>query len=99
MTKSECILFVDNTTLYKTGPKLHDVAKDIQTDINILSYWFKANTLSLNINKTNCMVFGCKGKPILTIDNVAIWIVTSMTFLGITLDDDMRWKEHTATHK
>ena len=77
LTKSECILFADATTLYKTGPKLHDVVKDIQTDINMLSDWFKANMLSLNINKTNCMVFGYKGKPILTTDNIAIPIVTS----------------------
>ena len=56
LTKSECILFADDTNLYKTGPKLHDVAKDIHTNINILSDWFKTNMLSLNINKTNCMV-------------------------------------------
>ena len=37
LTKNECILFADDTTLYKTGPKLHDLVKDIQTDINILS--------------------------------------------------------------
>ena len=29
LIKSECILFVDDMTLYKTGSKLHDVVKDI----------------------------------------------------------------------
>ena len=80
MTKHECILFADDTTLYKTGPKLCDVIKDIQTDIDILWDWFKANMLSFNIKKTNCIIFGSKGKPILTIDNVAMPIVTSTTF-------------------
>ena len=97
LTKSECILFADDTTLYKTGPKLHDVVKDIKSDINTLLDWFKTNTLSLNINKTNCMVFGSKGKPILTFDNITILIVTGVKFLGITVDDNMSWKEHTAT--
>ena len=70
-------------TLYKTGPKLHDVVKDIRTDIIILSDWFKSNILSLNTNKANFMVFGCKGKPSLMIDNIAIPIVTRTKFLGI----------------
>ena len=63
LIKSDCILFVDDTTQYKTGPKLNDVVTDIQTYIIILSDWFKANILSLNVNKTNCMVFGSKGNP------------------------------------
>ena len=46
------------------------------------------------------MVFGYKRKPIIqfiTIDNNTILIVTSEKFLGVTLDDNMSWKEHTAT--
>ena len=46
LTKSEYISFADDTTLYKTGEKLHGVVKEVQTTINILSDWFKANTLS-----------------------------------------------------
>ena len=85
-----------DTTLYKTVPKLNNVVRDIQTDIIILVDWFKANILSLNIKKTNCIVFGSKGKPSLGIDNIAIPIVTSMKFLGIIIDENMSWKEHAA---
>ena len=95
LIKSDCILFADDTTLYKTQPKLNDVVRDIQTDIIILSDWFKANILSLNINKTNCMVLGSKGKASLAIDNIAILIATSAKFSGIIIDENMSWKEHT----
>ena len=61
LINSDCILFVDDTTLYKTGPKLNDVARYIQTDIIILSDWLKTNILSLNIKRNNCMIFGSKG--------------------------------------
>ena len=96
LIKNDCILFADDTTLYKTGPKLNDVVRDIQIDI-IISYWFKANILSLNINKTNCTVFGSKGQPSVATDNIAIVIVTSMKSLGIIIYENMSWKEHTAS--
>ena len=41
--------------------------------------------------------FGSKGKPSLAIDNIAIPIVTSTKFLGIIIDGNMSWKEHTAS--
>ncbi len=67
------------------------------TELSKLSIWFKANKLSLNINKTNYIIFGHKGKNIginIQIDGQKIERVTSTKFLGLQIDENLNWKEH-----
>ena len=61
-------------------------------DLTILLDWFKANQLSLNLNKTTLMHFWPgKRKLIISIDNIAIPQVTSCKFLGVYIDQNMLW--------
>ena len=64
-------------------------------DMNILKDWFRANQLSLNISKTNLMLFWPKGKMmIVTIDGLTILQVHKTRFLGVILDDELSWTSH-----
>src|SRR3984885_14930417 len=64
--------------------------------------WFKANKLSLNLNKTNYILFTSKKKMSfvhehafsISIDNQCINRVTSAKFLGVYIDDQLSWKQH-----
>ena len=87
------------TRLYSTAQKhLDELYDNISFDLNTLSDWFKANKLSLNVNKTNYMIF----KNIKTPDNSKIIKIgteiieqTSIAkFLGIFIDDQLNWKTH-----
>ena len=66
-----------------------------------LSLWFRANKLSLNVQKTNFILFGNKKLPfgdgnfILTIDGTEIERVKSTKFLGVLIDEKLNWIAHT----
>ena len=54
---SSSILFADDTTLYKTHRNLVYLKWCLEDDLCTLSDWFAANKLTLNIDKTVCMLF------------------------------------------
>ena len=57
-------------------------------------YWFATNKLSLNINKTNFMVFGNEFTNVF-ISEFKIERVYSTKFLGVMIDSDLSWKSQT----
>ena len=69
----------------------------IKQDLKTISDWFKANKLTLNLEKTEYMFFGTnpiKAKPILEIDNITLQPVESVKFLGLWLDQNLNWNIH-----
>ena len=84
------------------------VNKDVDELYNIanleliaLSNWLKANKLSLNISKTNFMIFTkcnnfqrlCALRDV-KIDNVSIARVEKCKFLGVIIEEKVCWKSH-----
>ena len=62
-TRLTYILFADDTSCFMEGTDLADMCTQLSTEMNKLSTWFKTNRLSLNVSKTNCMIFGRSDKP------------------------------------
>ena len=60
--------------------------------------WLCINRLSLNISKTNFVVFHAKNKPkspvTILINNKAIDEVEEVKYLGIIIDSKMTFKNH-----
>ena len=62
--------------------------------------WLVANRLSLNVNKTKCMIFHNSQKYIsnfslnLILTHGEIEKVCTFNFLGIILDENIHWKPH-----
>ena len=54
---SKCILFADDTTIFQTSHNLTYLRECIEYDMGCLSDWFRANKLSLNVQKTQFVVF------------------------------------------
>lgn len=48
---SKAILFADDTTLYSSASDITNLYHHVNSDLQILSDWFKANKLSLNVSK------------------------------------------------
>lgn len=64
-----------------------------------LSKWFKLNKLSLNIKKTNYMLFHTNTNQIqkdltISIDGIKIHSVTKTKFLGVIINDTLTWNDH-----
>lgn len=66
-----------------------------------ISDWFKANKLSLNISKTKSVLFSkqktvrANDSPTLKINNQPISKATHTKFLGVIIDENLDWQEHT----
>ena len=56
LTHSKLISFADDTTVF-----LSSKYKNMKSDLDDLTNWFKANRLALNVNKCNCMLFQPNG--------------------------------------
>ena len=54
---SNTIVFADDTTVYISGRIPRLLKTRLQTDLNNLHKWFGENSLTLNISKTNFMLF------------------------------------------
>ena len=54
---AEAILFADDTTISQSSDNIEFLYHSMNDNLDRLTDWFKANKLSLNINKTNYMIF------------------------------------------
>ena len=94
---SSSILFADDTTLYKTHRNLTYLKWCLEDDLSILSDWFAANKLTLNLDKTVCMLFQKNNKNSEITLKVKDMIITNQTetkFLGMWLDQSLSWHSH-----
>lgn len=93
----KCILFADDTTLFYSGENLSDVLQTIQDEFQKIMNWFNANRLSLNLSKTNFMIFSSKKIDIdatLSIHGSKIERTHEIMFLGVIFDEQLTWKSH-----
>jgi len=96
------LLFADDTNLFLSANSLSELISALNCELNCLSDWFRANLLSINIQKTKYILFGAKQKlrcapPFnLAIDGISLDRVTFTKFLGVYIDEDLNWKPHTS---
>ncbi len=93
----KAILFADDTTLYLSSPDIRNLYCHMNNDLDNLNDWFKANKLSLNASKTKYMSFNMKnGHHLLnlSIGDDFLEKVNETKFLGIIIDDELKWNKH-----
>ena len=94
-TFSKIILFADNTTLLNSNKNVHFLKYSFEHDMSILTDWYQANQLSLNVNKTVLVKFWPDKKPFtIKVGEITLVNTKSTKFLGVTIDDCLTWKEH-----
>ena len=76
------------------------MTKSLKLDLIILIDWFRANTLSLNLNKTNYILFRSKNSKV-NLDNIELKFgsdvikrVSHTKFLGLLIDEFLTWNQH-----
>ena len=90
------ILFVDDTTVYKGHRNRNYLRWCIETDLNKLTDWFRANKLTVNISKTVFMSFGTRNEKLESIELSGETIHHSKhtKFLGLWIDEKLNWSHH-----
>ena len=91
-----CIQFADDTTLYHSSKNKNYLRWSIEHDLKILSDWFKANKLTLNLNKSSFILFSPNTNETMEIKlgDISIPQVQVTKFLGIWIDQDLKWSTH-----
>ena len=56
----KCVMYADDTTLLLNSSDPTTLQNDLNSNLDKIADWFKANKLTLNIKKTKLMLFGTK---------------------------------------
>ena len=89
-------LFADDTCIFYSKETISDLELSMNEDLIEISKWLVANKLSLNILKSNFVVFGPKKhvKLNISLNNVILNQQDCVKYLGIFIDSDLSWKSH-----
>ena len=94
-TYSKIILFADDTTLLYSHKNIKFLKYALEHDMLLLTQWYKANKLSLNVNKTVLIKFWPDGNTFeINVNGVNIVNSSNTKFLGLIVDECLTWKEH-----
>ena len=90
---SNCILFVDDTTIYSTHCDLRHLTWCIQEDLETITDWFKANKLTFNLEKSACILFhkNKQGAKSPGLNEIGLPQTDYVKFLGVFLDENLSW--------
>ena len=94
-------MYADDTILSAASTSTTELQAKINHDLTNIKNWLLANKLSLNVTKTEYMVFGTdfrlsnleKVIPI-TIGDKQIKRVNNIKYLGVYLDENLKWANH-----
>ena len=77
-----------------------DLKAQLESNLKVVANWFKANKLTLNVDKTKFMVFGTNhvldhcNNIILTFNDKVIERVDVFKYIGKKFDSNMSWSSH-----
>ena len=91
------ILFADDSNLFYSNENLNVLFEVMNKELQTLTTWFSVNRLSLNVKKTNYILFSNKNvkkfKGQIKIDSTEVDRVENTKFLGIIIDEKLNWKD------
>ena len=94
-------MYADDTTIYASSVSTAELYAKVNNDLTRVRDWLLANKLSLNVTKTEYMFLTTTFKlsnlgrdfPI-KIGNNHVKRVQTTKYLGIHLDENLKWNEH-----
>ena len=95
------ILYADDTSVFLNGKDYADLFGLLNTELEKVFIWLKANKLSLNVKKTYYMVFHrsrikTDTHAVITMDKVCLQRTDSFKYFGVIIDHKLNWTQHIA---
>ena len=94
-------LFADDSSLFHTFDKGENRIQlgEVNKHLSDVVTWCEANKLTINVSKTNYMLFKNRGKNILTSEQLEIKgkvlnLVDTVSFIGLNIDEKLNWEKH-----
>ena len=90
-------LFADDADLFCRHKDINTLQQNINTQLNNVSLWLRSNKLSLNIQKSNFVIFHPPQKGILCdlqliLENKLLNQKKCIKYLGVFIDSSLSWK-------
>ena len=90
--------FADDTNLFHTSKSVKNLNKQINRDMKHLNNWLSANKISLNVEKTELVIFKSPRKVLLDeikikLSGKRLYPSNSVKFLGIKIDRFLYWHD------
>ena len=94
--KSEICNFTNYNTLFSRDKDISDILRNLKQDMEIISEWFKVNSLKTNSKKPHIMILGKKirSKTTLKINSAVIHEINAVVLLGKAIDNNSKFIEH-----
>ena len=91
--------FADDTNLLYSNKNPKIIKKKMNQDLKFLFDWLCANRLSLNVAKTEFIIFrppkmSLNDRIVLTLNRTKIFESRKLKYLGLIIDDRLSWKFH-----
>ena len=95
----ELVLFADDTNIFAHDKDPAVLFRRVNRGLDELNRWFRCNKLTLNLKKTEYMIFGTPRQrnaihENLEIGGEVIRRVEGARFLGVWVDHDLKWSTH-----
>ena len=88
------ILFADDSSVFFSHRNPQTLLQTVNSDVTL---WIHANKLSLNLKKTNYMLYSNSLSILpgnVMFNGVEIERVSTFKFLGLHIDEHFNWKDH-----
>ena len=102
VTGAHLNIYADDVVVYCSSNNLTDLQCKLQFVMNSVYEWYQINRLALSTEKCSTMLI--KGNNNCTLNTFNICLgneklqnVHSMKYLGVIIDDDLKWKNHLAS--
>ena len=92
--------YADDTVIFTNNVSVEVATERLQVSLNKLHNWCMKNQLTVNVGKTETMIFGSRKyvkqmhSVKLEIDNKQLECVHTFKYLGVTLDMELKYNAH-----
>ena len=91
--------FADDTNLLCLSNSIRKLNKLVNTDLKHLVNWLHANKISLNVKKTEMVIFKSNQKKFegdlkIKLCGKRLYPTESVKYLGVTIDTTLSWQYH-----
>ena len=91
--------FADDTNLLYLGKSIKKLNKLVNYDLKNLLYWLNANKISLNVKKTELVIFKSKRKHFdgeikLKLSRKRLFPTGTVKYLEVKIDGNLSWNSH-----
>lgn len=87
-------LYADDAAFIYSASTEEVLRNQMQTDLNLLATWCDQNVMTVNVNKTNYLIFDKSLNLYLSYNQFQISQVYKTKYLGLNINNKLDWKDH-----